>query len=65
MPKFITLTDNDSNEWITVNVDKIISFRRRSGGSSDYTLVDLDGADGNLTVSETPQQISDAIEAEL
>jgi hypothetical protein len=65
MPKFITLTDNDSNEWITVNVDKIISFRRRSGGSRDYTLVDLDGADGNLTVSETPQQISDAIEAEL
>ena len=65
MPKFITLTDNDSNEWITVNVDKIISFRRRSGESGDYTLVDLDGADENLTVSETPQQISDAIEAEL
>jgi hypothetical protein len=56
MPKFITLTDSDTNEKITVNIDKIISFRPRT--TNGYTVLALDGADGNLTVSETPQQIS-------
>jgi hypothetical protein len=54
MAKFITLTVDNADEEIIVNVDKIIKFYR---GKLTYAVVEVEGDKGNLLVKETPHQI--------
>jgi hypothetical protein len=56
VPKFIKLTDKEWGE-VTVNVDRIILYRR---SKENYSVVELDGR-LTLTVEQTPDQIGDKI----
>jgi predicted cupin superfamily sugar epimerase len=57
MAKFMELNLDNTNQVVTVNADKIVKFWR--GDNLAYTVVELDGSSGimSITVKETPNDI--------
>jgi hypothetical protein len=60
MATFITLSRDNVNEMIHVNMDKVVSFERRP--QMNYTVLVFEGEKSTtVTVSEDPGQIHEAI----
>jgi hypothetical protein len=57
--KFLILNLDNTDQKVTVNVDKIVKFWR--GPGLNYTVVEFENREHNITVKESPSDIRLAI----